>query len=145
MVRTENVTVWEAGHSSHPCSPLLLSTCHCSRLDGWISRRFGKCHVSFCLDEYKSCLYLSLKGYIWWAKTAFKHRAVDISQLLFLLNFHISFEGKILYFLQEHKKLRNREVPFRQLYLYVQNVVFVLSFNYLFIHSGAHPSVFSKK
>jgi len=64
MVRTENVTVWVTGHSSHPGSLLLLGTCCCSWLDSWVSRRFGKYHVRFFLDENKWCLYLSLKGYI---------------------------------------------------------------------------------
>lgn len=77
-------------------------TC-CSWLDSWISRRFGKCHVSFFPNKHKRCLYLSLKGYIWWAKIPFKHRAVAISQLLFPPNFHMSFENKVLYFFKNSR------------------------------------------
>lgn len=106
MVRVENVTGWETGHSSQPCSVPLLGTCCCSWLDSWVSSRFEKCHVSFVLDEPKGCLYFLSKR-ISWAKILSKHRTVTISQLLFPLNFHITFEGKVLYF---YMNIRNSAI-----------------------------------
>lgn len=96
-------------HSGRQDTAAILALCWswalncCSWLDSWISRRFGKCHVSFFLNKHKRCLYFSLKGYIWWAKIPFKHWAVAISQLLFPPNFHMSFENKVLYFFKNSR------------------------------------------